>query len=266
MMTTNSFQKKAIRERMKQTGEPYLEASRQLYGTSDKFPTPWSELNKALDGGLRKGSVTLLGARAGEGGTTAALNIALKSGHKRALYVSYELTSVEVRRMTAAHDENHDNLLFIHAGRGDFDTLMDALRGIVHSTNKLENESIDLIIIDYFELMSYDLSPIRNNGLLSAGVKKLALELNLPVLLLSKLSRNAIEDVATENVARFIYSSEVVQDADVVLTSHAQGDSVNLFLHKNRFGDYGQKIVLDWDRKNFSMTSKKSANNFSETN
>jgi len=261
-MTTNSFQKKAIRERMKQTGEAYLEASRQLYGTSDKFPTPWSELNKALDGGLRKGSVTLLGSGSGGGATSTAISIAEGAKNKRALYVSSEIYGQEFRTLDSKQDDDSSDLIFIYIGREQFGNLVGSLKGMVSSVHDIKDESdVELIVIDSFDFLTPGLPTVQEAAAMSAQIKKMAIELNLPVLLLTHLSTQSAHEKA-----HFRHSSDLVQNSDVVLTSHVEGEGVNLVVRKNRFGDYGQKIALDWDKENCLMTSKKSTNNSSEIN
>lgn len=79
---------------------------------------------------------------------------------------------------------------------------------------------LDLIVIDYLQLMRGDRSENRNLelGQLSAGLKGLAKELNIPVIALSQLSR-ALESRSDKHpqLSDLRESGSLEQDADVVL-------------------------------------------------
>lgn len=126
-----------------------------------------------------------------------------------------------------------------------------------------ELEKLDLIIIDYLQLVRDDRRKYMNEqeeiSEVSRGLKQLARELKIPVIALSQLSRRA--DADKDKRPRLSYlrgSGSIEQDADIVMFLHrpdyekdedeessqsidtSQASAVELYISKNRQGMTGK--------------------------
>lgn len=111
---------------------------------------------------------------------------------------------------------------------------------------------LDLIVADYLQLL--DAGQKTNNraeavGVVTRGLKALAMELKIPVLTASQLNR-ASERNDEPKLSDLRESGSIEQDADAVLLLHAPNDKDDperkLFLDKNRGGRCG-RITLYFD-------------------
>ena len=116
---------------------------------------------------------------------------------------------------------------------------------------------IDIIFIDYLQLMKADVGRNDNRQVevakISVGVKGLAKELNIPVVVLAQLNRQA-EQQERPKLSQLRESGAIEQDADVVMFLHrdrdAQKDSsqesidAEIIVEKNRNGQTGIAELL----------------------
>ncbi|MBO1361518.1 helicase [Acetobacter sacchari] len=89
-------------------------------------------------------------------------------------------------------------------------------------------KGLDLIVVDYISLMSSgseraDMSPYERITLVSRQIKQLALELQIPIIVLAQLNReNERREDKRPQLADLRDSGAVEQDADVVLFLHRE--------------------------------------------
>jgi len=143
------------------------------------------------------------------------------------------------------------------------------LRAKARRLKKLYN--IDLIVIDYLQLMTAENMNRSDNrqievSRISAGIKSLAKELNIPILVLAQLNREA-EKSATgrPRLSHLRESGAIEQDADIVAFLHRERDTqkdnsdeaqskgleAELIVEKNRNGRTGRVDLLFFPRTMF---------------
>lgn len=122
---------------------------------------------------------------------------------------------------------------------------------------KLKNsdEGLDLIVIDYLQLLSssnkYSGQRVQEVGEISRDLKKLAMELDIPVIALAQLSRSVEQRTEKDKKPRLSdlrESGSIEQDADIVLFLHSdeygqyegnKNRKIELLVAKNRSGSTG---------------------------
>ena len=216
------------------------EAPDGLMGLSWGLP----DLDKKT-GGLQGGLLYAVGGRPGMGktwlGLAAASHMAIKL-NRPTLFVSLEMgresvaeriaaceaglrtseltepTDIQAQRYTAALGKLETSPLFVD------DSSTTPLAGIGARARKLHRSApLGLIVVDYLQLIDTtdaETSSTRATqvGNLSRGLKKLARELNVPIIVLSQLSRG-VESRPNKRpmLSDLRESGGIEQDADVVL-------------------------------------------------
>ena len=145
-----------------------------------------------------------------------------------------------------------------------------------------KRDELDVLVIDYLQLLEsnqYRGQKQNQVGYISQKLKQIAMELDIPVIALSQLSRGVIEkggEPREPQLSDLRDSGSLEQDANIVMMLHTtdieqkwgEGDKrgryIDLFVRKNRdgklgsvkyeyFGDYVdfKEKVWDFDRKGF---------------
>ncbi|MGB9590641.1 MAG: replicative DNA helicase, partial [Candidatus Hydrothermia bacterium] len=116
----------------------------------------------------------------------------------------------------------------------------------------VRDEGVKLISIDYMQLIRGPRSENRQIEvtLVSQGLKALARELNLPIVVLSQLSRSSERrDDTTPRLSDLRESGSIEQDADIVMFLHrpeiynqsqAEKNTIDIIVSKNRNGPVGK--------------------------
>lgn len=205
--------------------------------------TGYKDLDKVTTG-LHPGQLVILAARPAMGKTAFALNIAQNVGTKSDATValfSLEMTATDlVNRMLCAegridsqrlrtgtlHAEEWENLIIASGALSNANIFIDDTAGIKVNeirakSRKLAQESgnLGLIVIDYLQLIESTTGESRQQQIseISRQLKKLSMELSVPVIALSQLSR-AVEsrDDKRPMLSDLRESGAIEQDADIV--------------------------------------------------
>lgn len=236
-----------------------------------------TDLDKMICG-LHKQELTIIGARPGVGKTTLALQIAehiAERGTETAI-ISLEMSDTQViqklisrrarinsykMRMGTLETEELEQVGIVSAEIAELPIhLITKARTIQHIENiarKLKNKNnLGLMVIDYIQL-------IKNKGKFNSReqevaditrtLKLLSLELNIPIIGLCQLNRNAARQEPT--LADLRESGAIEQDADNILFLYQESEStetvvdITLKLAKQRAGETG-KINLKFNKAN----------------
>lgn len=251
-------------------------------GIATGVPTGFTDLDKDTTG-FHPGQVIIIAARPAMGKSTLAIDFArgasIRAG-KTSLVFSLEMGKQEiVQRVLAA--ESLVELKKIRAGKGltndDWRHLKRAKEELSNSNLMIDDnpslnlvslrtkclrqqsskEGLDIVIIDYLQLMDFETkgSNLSREQLVSAGsrgIKLLAKELGVPIIILCQLNRKVEERSEKVPMASDLRESgSLEQDADIILLLHRpesydvndRPGQADLIIAKHRNGPTG-KIVL----------------------
>jgi replicative DNA helicase len=207
------------------------------------IPTGYVELDK-LTSGLQPSELLILAARPSQGKTALALNlaenIAIRAGQPVAIF-SLEMSKESLLQRLVASVAQIDAHKFRtgHLSRSDWTSMTDALGTIssaplwvddAGSISVLEigakarrlkrDKGLSLLIVDYLQLITAR-GRFGNRqeevASISRGLKGLAKELQIPVLVLSQLTRAPERDERGPQLSDLRESGAIEQDADVVM-------------------------------------------------
>lgn len=271
-----------INEKEKTFLQQVIDVSAEIERSSLEEPdyslyTGITDLDKLMCG-LHRQELTIIGARPGVGKTTLALQIAeyiAQKGVETAI-ISLEMSESQViqkmlskrtrvnsykMRMGTLEAEDLEKIGLASAKIADLPihliTKARTIQHIENITRKLKNKSnLGLMVIDYIQL-------IKNKGKFNSReqevaditrtLKLLSLELNIPIVGLCQLNRNATKQEPT--LADLRESGAIEQDADNVIFLYQNDESaetivdVTLKLAKQRAGETG-KIQLKFNKAN----------------
>ncbi len=222
-----------------------LEEAQETHSALTGIDTGFERLNQ-LTAGLQRKDLVILAARPSMGKTSLGLNIcahaALRRQKKVAIF-SLEMAAdqlvrrllasearVDQSRLTSGYLSKSDwSRLMLAAGRiGDARIWIDDTPGITvlelsAKARRLKQEQgLDLVMVDYLQLMSGgDRFSSRNEEVsaISRGLKAVAKELDVPMLVLSQLSRQPERrgEDHRPRLSDLRESGSIEQDADVVM-------------------------------------------------
>ena len=242
--------------------------------------TGLTELDRVLNGGLQEGRVYVLAARPSVGKTSLALQVGLHQAYKLGhgvLMLSQEMPAEEVTDRCLANLGGVDygelqraQLTDMSWGRlseavdilGKLPLWIDdqaalTLNDIRAKAFSLRRDGIKLLIVDYLQLcsgQSKSKNATRNTDLeeITRGLKALAKQMRISILLLSQLSREVEKrGVPEPTLADLRDSGAIEQDADAVLglwfaRQWSDRKVMALTVLKNRQGERGMRIPLDF--------------------
>jgi len=252
--------------------------------------TGFEDIDKLLNG-LRNGTLTVIAGRPSMGKSTLVMNFANNiSKNKSVVFFSLEMTQVQlmmklvssetdiplwkVERNQLTEDENNRWYTAL-AKAGDKNmTIIDkgglSAKDIVVKSRQLHGEKeLGVIIVDYLQIMSYDKSKeVSELGNITRELKYLAKELDIPVILLSQLSRGVEYRGDKRPLMSDLRSSgEIEQDADVIIMCYrdeyytkeesTEKGLAEIIITKNRMGQSGTvQCKFEGDFSRFSTMER----------
>jgi len=219
------------------------------YSQEKPICTGIGELDAILCGGLRRGELSILGARPAVGKSSVLLQIARHAAQqgKKVLFVSLEMSEQQIgtRILSANSGLNGGRLI---SGCRFTDAENDALaRGFEASGNDgtvnlsllvrpgltieelrqevLGRDSMDMLVLDYIQLLHTKQrthSDFERLGIVSRGLKQIALEADLPILTAAQVRRqgNSGGALRAPGLDELRGSGDLEQDADNVALIH----------------------------------------------
>jgi replicative DNA helicase len=281
--------------------ENYFSRKGQLSGLATGFP----DLDKMTDG-LHGGEMIIIAARPSMGKTSLAMNIAehvaLESQQPVGVFsLEMSAAALVLRMLCSVARVNLRSIRDGFMSESDFPKLMSAsgrlagsklfiddtaglsiLQLRARARRMAQQHGIKLFIIDYLQLLNSTARRAQENRQqeiadISSGVKALAKELNVPIIILSQLNRELEKDKSRKpRLSDLRESGSLEQDADLVgllykpnkrnesSESNSDGDetddldqSVNLLIAKQRNGPTGDvELTFLKDYTRFESRSK----------
>ena len=199
-----------------------------------------------LTGGLHRKEFTVIGARPGVGKTTFALQIANRIAEKNIEVAIFSLEMADTQIITKLISKktgiDNDKIKFGTLENDDFDKIALAsneiaqlplniitecytLQDIEIELRRLKNiKNLGLAVIDYLQLIKNNNKKYNNREQeladISRTLKLLSLELDIPIIALCQLNRNASRTEPT--LADIRESGAIEQDADNVIFLYKQ--------------------------------------------
>lgn len=249
--------------------------------------TGFARLDRTL-AGLKKGELIVIGARSSIGKTSFAMNIAdyVRREHK-VLYFSLEMkpSQLAIRPMAG---ETGISMQDLRTGNVDefkikkiseclssvkenmyiSDSFSQSTTDIMSTAQKMRREhGLDLIIVDYLQLIKrteHKDNEVQALDTITRQLKIIAGELDVPVIVLSQLSREADKGNKDQqrgklpDLSDLRGSGSIEQNADVVMLLHRKNrDSTEakLIIAKQRNGATGM-MGLFWDGEKTRFTEE----------
>ena len=202
----------------------------------EKLSTGFTSLDKALNGGFSNTDFVILGARPAMGKTSLALNIAqhiVLKEHKAVAIFSLEMSKNQLMKRMLCTEAEVDNtrlrtgnmrpcdweklvetmMRFAEAPLYIDDTSGCTIEDIISKCRSLATKEnrLSLIIIDYLQLIE------GNTAEILSGLKKLAKEINVPILCLSQLSRELEHREDKRPILSDLRGQIIVKNADIIM-------------------------------------------------
>lgn len=227
-------------------------------------PGPLIELNRRMGGGFGNGHLVIVAGRPGSGKTAFARDCALTAAeHGAVCFISLEMGRGELAGMMLArsggfsyqHVRNPAGLdgdwTQVTAGMARLrlpihicDTGAISLPAISSEARRLHAKSkLAMLVIDYLGLVDLPQSE-RNDiaiGTVTRGLKRLAKELGIPILLLCQLSRKCEERTNKRPMLSDLRDAgQIEQDADAILMLYRDAYYAALEGRVSPFGDVAE--------------------------
>ncbi len=270
----------------------------------DVFASGFDKLDSMMDGGFHPTDYIIIAARPSIGKTAFALsiirNMIIPPSKYKVAFFSLEMSGLQVsQRLLSAVSKvplkkirgarfmtqgDNDLQLVISAGASlsesglfIFDTPNMKLTEIRSAARKLKREqNLNAIFIDYIGLINSGLEStvarFEQVAYVSRNLKALARELEIPVIVLCQVNREAEDDVKEPQLNNLRDSGAIEQDADLVMFLHRKRKIKPDELKKDEYGKQNSQItkVIVAKQRNgetgsFAVAFKKDCASFENT-
>ena len=211
-------------------------------GGESGLPTGFDDLDHRLTGGMRPGNLIIVAGRPAMGKTAFAVDVAMRVAMtgQPALVLSMEMGDTELADRLIANagrvplsavlagdmeGENGDRIMTAVGKLHDIPLIIDEQGGLTmfdvasKARSVKRKHGLSLLVVDYLQLMSGD-GDNRNSQIeqITRGMKALAKELRVPIVLLSQLSRKCEERTNRRPIPSDLRESGAIeQDADIIV-------------------------------------------------
>jgi replicative DNA helicase len=252
-------------------------------GIARGIPTGFIDVDRAM-GGMQPGALYTLGALTGLGKTAWSLNVAMNvvQHSKHALFFSLEMKEGELVQRIVSAETIIDQTFLRDADidEAQLRAIKERARGLRNCNLEIDDSSyllsdikskirqvharaqLDLVVLDYLQLVKTSADGRARHetrteeiATLSREMKRLAHELNIPILILAQLNRAVDHRQSKEpTLADINESGAIARDSDVVLFLYAVEEElekakqcvpyhVSLKIAKNRNGRVGEVVL-----------------------
>jgi len=254
-------------------------------GDSSAVSTGFQRLDYCMSGGFQPGKLYVLAARPGVGKSGLSLHFShevAKRGY-RASYASLEMSASECSSRLLSRESG------VPRPRGKGDLLPAHRKKLEESTRRMQKWPINfkddhkatldsigaflaqervkgevgLAVIDYLQLVSapgHD-SRVQEITTISRTLKQISLELQIPILALSQLSRQSEINNRKPILSDLRDSGSIEQDADCVFLLSVDSkiddtkDKINCHVAKNRGGETDLHVSLGFEKSTGNWTT-----------
>ena len=266
----------AVREAGESTPEDDLFQAIEDLESEPGTPTPWRDLTDVL-AGWKRGGFYIVGARPGVGksviANAAVLDMARRG--KRGVMFNLEMSKSEVyhRLLACVGSVDMGRIQHRKLNSADWQKVSQAQKHLAGLPLVVDDRAtirvaqirskvrtmqrhaeVGLVVVDYLQLMQAGgrvESRQQEVSQMSRALKLMAKELQVPVVALSQLNRNAAAGVdRMPQMSDLRESGSLEQDADVVLLLHRDPlnapDRLQMLVAKNRHGPSDRVVNLTW--------------------
>ena len=208
--------------------------------------------DKLDEGGIGKGEVFVISAPTSCGKSQLALNIVLRAAvqDNRPIGIfSFEMPTEQLtKRMTQTASavnlrKFRDQVITEEEKDRVYQSLEKVQNAPIYTEHYVRNidelrskarslkrkHGIEALVIDYLQLIPYDTKMSKNDGVsfISHAIKQLAIELNIPIILLAQVNREGAKRDSGLSIHDLRDSGDIENDADVILLMWARGGDLN---------------------------------------
>ena len=234
-------------------------------------PTPWESLNQLI-GGYRPGAMYVIGARPASGKSIYALQSAVGlAKHGSVAFISLEMSTYDLQKRAISNIAQVDGMRLQNHSLSEWDwdqiakhrnelrelpiaildqsVTIQQMRRFITSVHR--RKPLAGIVLDYLQILDPPPGDRRSKNeyvsAMSRALKLLAMELHVPVIVLSQLNRNSTARADGLPVLSDLRDSGAIeQDADAVVLLHRDPDpekahEIKMLVAKNRRGGTGAK-------------------------
>ncbi|MBQ9832883.1 MAG: replicative DNA helicase [Clostridia bacterium] len=261
----------------------------KLKGKLTGIPTPFTDLNK-LTSGLQPSDLIIVAGRPSMGKTAFALNLAQHAAvkaNRTVVIFSLEMSREQLAMRMLSSEANLDMQKVKTGQTDDADIIRasEALDPLTHANIYIDDTAgvgvaevrskcrrlksrvgLDLIVIDYLQLMQTSGKSdnrVQEISEMTRALKIMARELNVPIILLSQLSRgNEKREGKRPMMSDLRESGAIEQDADVIILLHrpavydeTEDNTTEVIVAKHRNGPV-DTVKLMWVPQYAKFTDK----------